>query len=107
MVKLDVITIPPGATIFLDSLNTLKITPASVDVLPGQHTYLLRLEGYADISGAFQAVSGYEYILNAVLQDLSQIEETKYSKQYAQVGWLTLGITIAGSVIGYLIYKKK
>ncbi len=107
MVKLDVVTVPPGVTIFLDSLDTLRITPASVDVSPGHHTYLLRLEGYADLPGEFDVASGYEYILNAVLQDLSKIEEIKYSKQYAQAGWIAIGLTIDGSVIGYFIYNRK
>jgi hypothetical protein len=45
---LNVTSEPPGAKIFLDGTDTGKVTPAELEVDPGDHTVKLTLEGHVD-----------------------------------------------------------
>ena len=50
---------PAGAKIFIDNVDTGKVTPALIcGLTPGQHTYRLSLTGYQDITGNVNLAAG-------------------------------------------------
>ncbi len=61
-------TNPPGASIYIDDILRVEITPALICGLTlGPHTYRLVLDGYEDITGSVDLTSGYGEI---IYQDL-------------------------------------
>ncbi len=66
---LDTTSIPPGAKIFLDNVDTGLITPSIVPNLsPGTHTIKFTLAGYQDWTGTIGIVSQQTTTLNTTLQ---------------------------------------
>ena len=52
-------TVPSGAKIFIDNIDTGLATPSRVtDTIPGTHTYTLSLTGYHDLSGSATVIGG-------------------------------------------------
>ena len=56
---LEITSTPPGARVYIDGSDVQRITPATVTNLPvGDHTYLLKLQGYSDAPGRFKVEAG-------------------------------------------------
>jgi hypothetical protein len=106
MVSLTFRTTPPGADVFLDSADTLKITPAIVDVAEGTHNYLLRLNGCEDISGTITIVAGNSYTIDAVMVEISSMQQ-QFNKQMVQLGWAGLALAAVGIFIALMQGGKK
>lgn len=50
--SVSIVTIPSGATVFIDDIEQTSTTPALIEDIPvGVHTYRLTLAGYIDIIG--------------------------------------------------------
>jgi len=63
---------PPGASIEIDGSDTGKVTPAQIPVSEGQHTVVLRLDGYRQMQARAQVEKGQMYNLPEKLAPLMQ-----------------------------------
>lgn len=106
MVSLTFQTAPPGAEVYLDSADTLKITPVTFEIAEGTHDYLLRLDGYEDIGGNVTVVAGNSYILNAVMQETSVSVQEQFNDRMVMLGYAGLAIAVVGILIA-LVGRKK
>ena len=106
MVSLTFQTTPPGAEVYLDSADTLKITPVTFEIAEGTHDYLLRLDGFEDIGGTVTLVAGNDYILDAVLKETSVSTQQQFNKQMVQLGWVGLAVAAVGILIALMGRKK-
>jgi hypothetical protein len=60
---------PVGAFIILDSDSTGYVTPANLEIDPGDHICELKLNGYNDYTVSFSVEKGDTYTINAILND--------------------------------------
>lgn len=75
MGSLSVISVPPGATIYLDGTQTPYTTPATLpSISAGSHIVKLTLSGYEDYSFTFITGSGGSYSITLVPSDLIGIQ---------------------------------
>lgn len=76
--NLDTSSIPPGAKIFVDDIDTGLITPATIpDLDPGPHTIKLTLVGYEDSISVVNIISGDTVVLDVTLSAISCTTTTK------------------------------
>ena len=61
---------PEGATIILDGNNTGSLTPATLEIVPGEHELRLELVGYQSYFGTFYINGGDTYTVNVVLEEM-------------------------------------
>ncbi len=106
MVSLTFQTTPPGAEVYLDSADTLKITPVTFEIAEGTHDYLLRLDGYEDLGGTITVVAGNDYILDAILKETSVSVQQQFNDRMVILGWAGLAITTVGLIIA-LVGRKR
>jgi hypothetical protein len=106
MVSLTFQTTPAGAEVFLDSADTLKITPVTFDIAEGTHDYLLRLDGYEDIGGVITVVAGNDYTLEVVMKETSVSMQQAFNNQMIQLGWAGLVVATVGIIIALMGRKK-
>lgn len=106
MVSLTFETTPVGAEVFLDSADTLKITPVTFEIAEGTHDYLLRLDGYEDIGGTVTLVVGNDYILSSIMQETSVSTQQQFNDRMVMLGYAGLAVAIAGIIIA-LVGRKK
>ena len=99
MVSLTFQTSPPGAEVFLDSADTLKITPVTFEIAEGTHDYLLRLDGFEDIGGVVNLVAGSDYILNAIMQETSVSVQQEFNDRMVMLGYAGLAVAAVGIFI--------
>ncbi len=106
MVSIIFQTSPPGAGVYLDSMDTLKITPVTIDIDEGDHTYMLRLTGYQDIAGQFTVTAGNSYVLNAVMQSTDVSMQQQFNENLVQLGWAGVAVAAVGIVISLIISMR-
>lgn len=107
MVSLTFQTTPAGAEVYLDSADTLKITPVTFEIAEGTHDYLLRLRGYEDFGGTITVVAGNSYNLEAVMQETSESVQQQFNEKMIQLGWAGVAIATAGIFIALIQGMKK
>lgn len=61
---LGVASTPGGATVSVDGKQTLGVTPISVEIAPGSHTVVVRLDGYAAETRPVEARFGRAIIVS-------------------------------------------
>ncbi|MCF7859248.1 MAG: PEGA domain-containing protein [Candidatus Cloacimonetes bacterium] len=64
---LEVESVPSGATIYLDGDPARLVTPATLEIDPGDHELRLVLEGYQDYIETFNVADGDTYTVSADL----------------------------------------
>jgi len=76
--NLDTSSVPPGAKIFVDDIDTGLITPAIIpDLTPGSHTIKLTLTGYEDSISIVNIISGDTVVLSVIFNVISCTTTTK------------------------------
>jgi hypothetical protein len=68
---------PPGASIFVDSKDTQKVTPAQISLGSGNHTILVRKTGYLDETTAATGQPGQSYKFAPTLRALGNVDDIK------------------------------
>jgi len=68
---------PPGASIFVDSKDTLRVTPSQITLDKGNHTILVRKAGYLDETSAANAQPGQSLKFSPTLRPLGNAEDIK------------------------------
>ena len=106
MVSLTFQTTPPGAEVFLDSADTLKITPVTFEITEGTHDYLLRLEEYEDLGGKVTLVAGSDYILDAIMQETSVSVQQQFNDRMVMLGYAGLAVAAVGILVALMGRKK-
>ncbi len=107
MVSIIFQTSPLGAEVFLDSANTLKITPVTLGIAEGAHTYMLRLNRYEDINGQISVVAGNIYTLEAVMKETTIAMQQQFNERLVQLGWAGLAVAVVGIFLSLLQSRKK
>ena len=107
MVNLTFQTFPPGAVVYLDSADTGKITPVTLDVAEGLHTYMLRLNRYEDLSGEITVITGFAYVLEAVMKETTIAMQQQFNEKFVQLGWAGVAVAAVGIFISLLVSVKK
>ena len=65
---IDFVTSVPGAKIYVDNVDTGKVTPSSICGLsPGTHTYRLELSGYVSVTGSVDLGAGERVLVSIIL----------------------------------------
>jgi hypothetical protein len=77
MATLAVTSTPPGANVYVDGKDTGKMTPAQVSVDKGQHTVLVRKQGYLDETTSSQFVLAQTVNFSATLRALGNVDDIK------------------------------
>jgi hypothetical protein len=78
---LTVTSDPAGAKVYLDGKDMGKSTPIQINVdKPGQHTILVRKDGYLDETGALNLQAGQSYKFNPSLRALGATGDIKIKK---------------------------
>jgi hypothetical protein len=106
MVSLTFQTKPAGAVVFLDSADTLKITPVTFDIAEGIHDYVLRLNRYEDVGGTITVIAGNDYTLEAVMKETSVSMQQQFNNQMMQLGWAGLAVAAVGILITLMRSRK-
>lgn len=107
MVSLTFQTTPAGAEVYLDSADTLKITPVTFEIAEGTHDYLLRLNGHEDLGGKITVVAGNSYLLEAVMKETLESVQQAFNSQMIQLGWAGLAVAAVGILIALIQSRKK
>ena len=68
---------PPGASIYLDSRDTLRVTPSQVTLDKGIHTILVRKPGFLDETVSITAQPGQTSRFSPTLRALGNADEIK------------------------------
>ncbi len=93
---LNIISIPEGAKIFLDGVDTTFITPHTfISLIPGIHNYRLSLNSYLDISGTVDVIDLQQTNLVVTLPD------DFYNKL------ITISIAALGLSVLSMLFKSK
>ncbi|MGE0791003.1 MAG: PEGA domain-containing protein [Sandaracinaceae bacterium] len=121
---------PPGATISIDGRDTGRVTPADVEIPPGDHAIELRLTGYAPSTQQFSVPAGTRMRLELTLNASQSSDpmgseggdgqgagdeqggDSGGSSDDPSVGvWVTAGIAAAalvnGTVFGFLALSEQ
>lgn len=70
----EISSIPAGARVFIDGVDTQKITPATItNLASGEHTFRLALPGYSDASGKFMIEAGQTTPVSVTLNKTTSI----------------------------------
>ena len=70
---------PPGALIFVDSKDTLRVTPSQITLETGIHTILVRKAGYLDETSSATAQPGQALKFSPTLRALGNAEDIRPS----------------------------
>jgi serine/threonine-protein kinase len=68
---------PAGASIFVDSKDTLRVTPSQITLDKGTHTILVRKTGYLDETTAATSQPGQALKFSPMLRPLGNVDEIK------------------------------
>ena len=68
---------PPGASIFVDSKDTLRVTPSQITLEKGMHTVLVRKVGYLDETTSATGQPGQTLKFAPTLRPLGNVDEIK------------------------------
>ena len=94
MANIDITSTPPGANIYINSTDTFQVTPSSLDLLPGDHTYQLKLTNYVDIIGNITITAGIYYILNVPLVNNLEEAAKNYYDNIIKLYAISIGIAV-------------
>jgi serine/threonine protein kinase len=91
---------PPGASIYLDGKDTLRMTPSQVTLEKGSHTILVRKPGFLDETTSATAQPGQTSRFSPTLRPLGNADDIKsvgkfkklFGRGYAQTGMGKLSI---------------
>ncbi len=93
---LNITSIPDGAKIYLDSTDTLYITPYTFTSLnAGTHSFRLSLNSYLDVNGTVEITDNQQTYLPIVMTD-------DFYNKLIILTMLSLGV----SVIALMLRKK-
>lgn len=106
MSNVQVNSIPNGALVYIDYIDTLQLTPALLTLTEGNHTYLLRLPGYVDITGTIEVVAGNSYIVNAVMQSSIDVKQLQFNASLVKLGYVGLAVSIVAILLSTIPRKK-
>lgn len=84
---LNVITIPEGAKIFMDGIDTLKISPYTFTLEPTVHDYRLSLNAYMDVHGSVDVIDNQQTNLVITMPD-------DFYNKLIIISTLALGISV-------------
>jgi eukaryotic-like serine/threonine-protein kinase len=70
-------TEPAGAAIFVDSKDTLRVTPAVISLEKGTHTILVRKSGFLDETSSASGQPGQQLHFSATLRALGNVDDIK------------------------------
>src|SRR5579862_5128900 len=68
---------PPGAAIFVDGKDTLRVTPSQISIDKGTHTVLVRKAGYLDETTSASGQPGQTLRFSPTLRPLGNAEDIK------------------------------
>ncbi len=68
---------PTGAAIFVDSKDTLRVTPSVITLEKGIHTILVRKPGFLDETSSASGQPGQQLHFNATLRALGNVDDIK------------------------------
>jgi serine/threonine protein kinase len=68
---------PPGAAIFVDSKDMLRVTPAQITLDKGTHTILVRKAGYLDETTSATGQPGQSLRFSPTLRPLGNVDDLK------------------------------
>ena len=68
---------PPGAAIFVDGKDSLRVTPSVITLEKGTHTILVRKAGYLDETTSAAGQPGQNYHFASTLRPLGNVDEIK------------------------------
>jgi serine/threonine protein kinase len=68
---------PPGASIYLDGKDTLRVTPSVISLEKGTHTVLVRKVGYLDETTSAAGQAGQSFHFAPTLRPLGNVDEIK------------------------------
>ena len=106
MVEVNVETMPLGASVFVDNIDYDIITPTTLDLAEGPHTYILRIAPrYEDISGQISVLAGNSYTIIATLKETTIAMQQAFNDNMVKIGWYSFIIGASSLLVGLL--KKK
>jgi len=106
MVEVNFETVPAGAAVFLDNIDTGFITPVTLDITEGSHTYILRITPrYEDISGQISVLAGNAYTIIATLKETTIAMQQAFNDSMIKIGWCSFFVGATALFIGIL--KKR
>jgi serine/threonine protein kinase len=74
---INVASEPPGASIYLDGKDTLRVTPSAISLEKGTHTVLVRKPGYLDETTSAVGQPGQAFHFAPTLRPLGNVDEIK------------------------------
>jgi len=106
MVSITFESVPAGAAVFLDNEDTLMITPVTLDIGEGGHTYILRITPrYEDIAGQVTVIADLSYTLIATMKETTIAMQQAFNNSMVKIGWCSFFIGATSLIIGML--KKR
>jgi len=96
---IDFVTSVPGAKIYVDNVDTGKVTPSLICGLsPGTYTYRLELSGYVSVTGSVDLGAGQRVLVSIVLTP---------AKKGIGAGTI-LGVTLLGiGILGAVLFATR
>lgn len=108
MVSITFESVPAGAAVLLDNIDTLMITPVTLDIAEGSHTYILRIAPrYEDISGQIHVIAGLSYTLIATMKETTITMQQAFNNSMVKIGWSSFVIGTLGLIILLLKQPKR
>jgi len=119
--RIDITTIPDGATVQIDGAGTEKTTPMTLEVSPGKHTVVLTISGFKPLEKEVETVEGLTKSLPVnffeegervalepfpsetaePVEEEDELDEEEDSGEADYTGaWICVGIAGAGVVAG-------
>ena len=106
MVEVNFETVPAGASVFVDNIDYDIITPTTLDLAEGPHTYILRIAPrYEDISGQISVLAGNSYTIIATLKETTIAMQQAFNDNMVKIGWYSFFVGATSLFIGML--KKR
>jgi len=106
MVEVNFETVPAGAAVYVDNLDYDVITPITLDLAEGPHTYILRITPrYEDISGQISVLAGNAYTIIATLKETTIAMQQAFNDNMVKIGWCSFFVGATALFIG--IIKKR
>jgi hypothetical protein len=110
---LTVETTPPGAIIFVDGQDTAKLTPADLELSPGDHVIAVQIEGFQRAEQHVKLVIGQKDKLSLALPEVAPAAPPPVAERRPYDGgrernkylpvWVATGVAVAGVVTGSLL----
>jgi hypothetical protein len=77
---------PPGAQLFIDGKDTGRVTPAQISLdKPGNHTFLVRKQGYLEETAAANLQAGQIYHFAPTLKALGSTDDIKVGGKFKKL----------------------